>query len=149
MLRRLLPLLLLLTLLATSCIVQAPKYTSINQVLTLKLGMTKEEVSATLGIPPYDFKSLSDSGQVLIYKYRVTDRRTVPLFKKPANGIPALGGYVDLLVHYDASGKVVRLDTENHPETKETTTKLDVNKLITLLTVTVPAALLYLGIKLQ
>ena len=130
--------------------VQAPKYTHVEQVLALKLGMSKEEVSKALGIPPYDIKSLNDTAEVLIYKYRVTDRKTVPLFKKETNGIKATGAYVDLLVTYDKTGIMTALETcSKCSNTEEKTTKLDIDKVITLITVTVPALLVYLGITLQ
>src|SRR5882672_515052 len=70
------------------CIVVRPPYSKVEKVFTLQPGMTKEDVSKILDIPPYDLKSLDDSsGQiVLIYKYRVTDRKTLPFLVKPKNG---------------------------------------------------------------
>lgn len=142
---RLLPV-LLLVIFCSSCIVQAPKYTHVEQVLELKPGMSQEEVSQKLGIPPYDIRYKNDSLQVLVYKYRVTDRKTVPLFKKETNGMKVSGAYVDLLVKYDAAGKMVSFETcSKCSETNEKTTVVDFDKLITLITVTLPALLVYLG----
>lgn len=145
--------LLALALLAcffSSCIVQAPKYTHVEQVLELKHGMTKTEVSAALGIPPYDLKSKNDSVEILIYKYRVTERRTFPFLKRETNGIKAIGKYVDLFVTYDKEGKMLSMESCSEcSETEEKTQKIDVNKVITLMTITLPAMLVFLGLRAQ
>lgn len=133
----------------SSCIVQAPKYTRIEQVLTLKPGMTKDEVTAALGIPPYDIRSMNDKGEtMLIYKYRVTDRKTIPLLMKPANGVRATGKWVDLFVTFSWDGKLTKLEScSGCEETKPTEKRIDINTVVTFITVTVPAVLVYLGLK--
>lgn len=130
-----------------SCIVQAPKYAKVEQVLMLKPGMTKEEVSNVLGIPPYDLKSVNDKGEtILIYKYRVIDRKTFPLLMKPANGVKTTGKWVDLFVTYGADGKAISIESCSEcEETKPTEKKIDINALITLITVTIPAVLVFIG----
>ena len=143
--------LLLIAIIAclSSCIVQAPKYTKIEQVLSLKPGMTKDDVTTALGIPPYDLRSMNDKGEtVLIYKYRVTDRKTIPLLMKPANGMKATGKWVDLFVTFSWDGKLTKLEScSGCEETKTKETKININSLITLITVTVPAILVYLGLQ--
>ncbi len=130
-----------------SCIIQAPKYTMVEQVLTLKEGMSKEEVSNVLGIPPYDFKSASDSGLVLIYKYRVTDRKVFPYNLKPTNGKKATGKYVDLFISYSKDGRVTSIHScSTCEETK--VAKINLGKLVTMMfTVALPSLLLYFGLK--
>lgn len=132
----------------SSCIVQAPKYTGIEEVLQLKIGMTKEEVSKTLGIPPYDLKSTSDTETVYIYKYRTTDRKTVPLAMNKTNGIKTKGKWVDLFVTYNPEGKLICVNScSGCEETKVDEKKIDFNSILLLITVTVPAVLVYFGLK--
>jgi len=142
---------LLLTLLfiigLSSCIVKAPKYLTVEKVLTLRQGMTKEEVSQILGIPPYNMVSMNDTAEfVLLYKYRVTNRATVPFFLKPTNGKPVRGKYVNLLVTYDKEGKVKSMEScVDCDETLIEEKRLDPDKIVTLITVTLPAVMVYLG----
>lgn len=137
------------TLFLSSCIVQAPKYTKVEQVLMLKNGMTREEVSQALGIPPYDIKSMNDSGSVtLIYKYRVTDRKTLPFLLKPANGVKTTGKWVDLFITYTKEGKVSNIESCSDCEnTAVTERKVDFNAIILLVSVTLPAVLVYFGLQ--
>jgi outer membrane protein assembly factor BamE (lipoprotein component of BamABCDE complex) len=134
--------------LLSSCVVEAPKYTGIEEVLTLKTGMTKEEVSKTLGIPPYDLKTVTDTQSTYIYKYRTTDRRTVPLFMNKTNGMKSKGKWVDLFITYNKDGKVAEIRScSDCEETKITEKKIDYNAIIALLAATVPAVLVYLGLQ--
>lgn len=131
-----------------SCVVERPPYTKIEQVLTLHTGMSKEEVSTVLGIPPYDLKLSTDTQTILIYKYRVTNRKTLPFFVKPSNGLKVTGKYVDLFVSYNVNGKATKIESCSEcGSTEEKKTQLDVNRLILLLSVIAPAVLVYLGIK--
>lgn len=132
----------------SSCIVKAPKYTTIEKVLTLQLGMTEEQISTALGIPPYNFILKNDTQTVLLYKFRVADRATVPLFIKETNGKKVRGRYVNLMVTYNR--KLIATKMESCNDCDETTIqekKLDINKIVTLVTVTLPLFLVYLGIK--
>jgi hypothetical protein len=139
--------LLLLIPLLPSCIVQAPKYTSVEQVFTLKTMMTKEEVNTALGVTPYDVKSVSDSQTVFIYKYRTTDRKTLPLFLGKTNGKSTPGKYVDLQVTFNKAGLVKSYETVPEPVVPREKNSIDINSLFTLLTVTAPAVLVYLGLR--
>lgn len=139
--------LFLFLLFLSSCVVQAPRYAKVEQVLTLQLGMTKEEVSKTLGISPYDFKSVTDTSEILIYKYRVTDRRTVPFLMKPTNGVSARGKYVDLFITYSKEGKASFIESCSACEKTDVKKfSIDLNKVITFITATTPAVLIYLGL---
>jgi len=142
--------LILLTflLLFSSCIVRAPKYSTVEKVFVLKLGQTKEEVSQVLGIPPYNVVSVYDTGTVLLYKYRVTDRATLPFLLKETNGKKVRGKYVNLIVAYDTNGRVVYYETCSEcDKTIEEKNKLDIDKIVSLITVTLPALLIFLGLK--
>lgn len=140
--------LILVVSLLSSCIIQRPQYARVEKVMMLQTGMTKEDVSKVLGIPPYDIKSVNDSGEVLIYKYRVTDRKTVPFVVRENNGMKVRGKYVDLFVTYTKEGKVKNIESCTEcGETREIETKIDINKIITLITVTAPALLIYLGLQ--
>ncbi len=54
----------------------APPYTNVEKIMSMKPGMTLEEVNQTLGIPPYNIFNIQDDGSmVLLYNYRVKNRR--------------------------------------------------------------------------
>jgi len=61
---------------ATTIIKQVePPYTNVEKILSLKPDMTTEQVSKSLGIPPYDVYNIQDEGSsILVYHYRVKDR---------------------------------------------------------------------------
>ena len=131
-----------------SCIVRAPKYTGIAEVLQLKTGMTKDEVSKTLGIPPYDIKSTTDKETIYIYKYRTADRKTFPFLMNKTNGVKAKGKWVDLFVSFDVEGKVTAITScSDCEDTKVTEKKTDINSIIMLITISIPAVLVYIGLK--
>jgi hypothetical protein len=133
----------------SSCIVHAPKFTTIEKVLALKLGTNQEEVSAALGIPPYNIILKTDTETVLLYKYRVTDRTTLPFLLKESNGHKKRGRYVNLKVFFDRNGKSKKLEScHDCDETIVEEKRLDVNKVMNILTVTLPVILVFLGIKL-
>jgi hypothetical protein len=132
-----------------SCIIHAPKFTSVEKVLAVKLGTTQDEVSTALGIPPYNLILKTDTETVLLYKYRVSDRTTVPFFLKEANGRKKRGKYTNLMVTFDAAGKAKKLESCNNcDETIIKEERLDVNKVMNILTVTLPIILVFLGIQI-
>jgi hypothetical protein len=132
-----------------SCIVNAPKYTTIEKVLTVQLGQSQEEVSQILGIPPYNFILKTDSETMLLYKFRVADRTTVPFLLGPTNGKKIRGRYVNLMVTYNKAGLAKKMESCNDcDETIVEEKKLDINKVVTLMTVTLPIVLVFLGIKI-
>jgi hypothetical protein len=131
-----------------SCVVTAPRYSTSDKVFTLKIGMTEDEVAAALGVSPYYLKSETDSETILLYKYRVTDRTTLPVFMGPTNGKSVLGKFVNLLVTYDSKGVSKKFETcTTCDETTIATHKLDVGAVITFLTITLPWIVLFLGFK--
>jgi len=131
-----------------SCFVQSPKYTTLDKVMSLQMGMTKLQVEEILGIKPYDLKALNDTSNVFIYVYRVTDRKTLSLLTKPVNGKKTLGKYVQLEVTYSKDWKVISIESCNLcPDNLVTTSKIDFGKVIVFMTVTLPVLLVYFGLK--
>ena len=131
-----------------SCVVQSPKYTSLEQVISLKVGMSKGEVEKILGIEPYDLKMYNDTSMVFIYVYRVIDRRTLSFDTKPVNGKKALGKYVQLDIAYSNDAKVISVETcRKCPNDLTSTSKINIEKIILFVTVTLPVILIYLGLK--
>ncbi len=137
-----------LALMLSGCLVQSPKYTTLNQVMSLQIGMPRAEVEKILGIKPYDLKSYSDSSKVLIYIYRVVDRRTIPFNTKPVNGKSTLGKYVQLDINYSPDERVISINTcRECPKDLENITKIDFGKILAFITVTLPVILVYVGLK--
>ena len=136
---------LFLTVLASSCVVQAPKYSPVENIMKLELGMSQEEVTSILKIPPYDMKSKDTTGYVLIYKYRLTDRNTIPLFMGPTNGVKARGKWVDLFISFSREGKVMAINSCSEcGDTEIRERRIDFNALITIITLTLPSVLVFL-----
>ncbi len=54
----------------------APPYTNVEKIMTLKPGMTVEEVTGTLGIPAYNVYNIQEDGSmILLYNYRIKNRK--------------------------------------------------------------------------
>jgi hypothetical protein len=140
-------LLFFLSFFSTSCIIRAPKYASVDQVFALKIGMTQAEISAALNLSPYALESKTDSETVFVYKYRTTDRRTLPLLTGRTNGAKAKGPYMDLMIAYGKEGKATKFKSKPSPKEEKSRYSIDVNSVFTLLTVSAPAALVYLGLQ--
>jgi hypothetical protein len=133
----------------SSCVVTAPRYSTVDKVLTLKLGMTKDDVAQALDVQPYYLYSMTDSATILLYKYRVIDRTTLPILLKQNNGKSVLGKYINLLVTYNSKGLSTKLETSTTCDvTTVSTNKLNISEIITFITVTLPVVLLFVGIKL-
>jgi len=138
---------LLPVFLLTSCIIQSPKYTTLNQVMSLHLGMTKNEVDEALGVKPYDIKALTDTSTVLIYVYRVIDRRTLAFNTKPTNGKKSTGKYVQMEVTYSPDNKVIKMESCNLcPDNLVKKSRIDFEKVFTFVAVTLPVLLVFFGI---
>ncbi len=132
----------------TSCIVQSPKYASLEQVMSLQLGMSKPQVEEILGIKPYNLKAYTDTSNVFIYVYRVTDRRTLSFFTKPVNGSKATGKYVQLNVGYSKDNKVISIESCTMcPDDLVNAQKIDFEKITAFITITLPVLLIYFGLK--
>jgi outer membrane protein assembly factor BamE (lipoprotein component of BamABCDE complex) len=138
----------IILLFCTSCIVQSPKYASLDQVMSLQLGMTKTQVEGILGIEPYDLKANTDTSNVFIYVYRINDRRTLSFATAEVNGRKSIGKYVQLFVTYSKYGKVTEIESCSLcPDNLVTRRKLDFEKMLVFITVTLPALLLYFGLQ--
>ncbi len=137
----------LIMLFFTSCIVQSPKYSTLGQVMTLQLGMSKAQVEDTLGVQPYDLKSKTDTSTVYIYIYRVTDRRTLYLITGRVNGKKSMGKYVQLFVGYSKDDKVISIEScSTCADNLVTHSNFDFEKLFVFVTVTLPILLLFLKV---
>ncbi len=135
-------------LLFTSCIVQSPKYTTLEKVISLQLGMPKSEVETILNIEPYNLKAYTDSGSVFIYVYRAPDRRTLSIYTKPLNGHKSKGRYVQLEVAYSKKDKVTSITSCNLcPDYLEINSAINWGAIFTFVTVTLPVILIYIGLK--
>ena len=132
----------------TSCIVQSPKYTTLQKVLSLQIGMSKTEVEQILGLTPYDLKAYTDTSSVFIYIYRTTDRKTLSFYTKPINGRRAIGKYVQLQITYSKKDKVTNIESCNMcPDNLVRIDKINFNNIFVFLTVTLPVILIYIGLK--
>lgn len=132
----------------TSCLVRSPKYSTLNQVISLQIGMTKAEVDELLGVQPYDLKALSDTSITYIYVYRVTERRTFSFNTKPLNGKEVTGKYVQLAIMYSKNNQVINIESCSLcPSNLETTSKIDFGEVLVFITVTLPILLIYFGLK--
>ena len=138
----------IILLFLTSCIVQSPKYTSLEKVMSLKIGMTREVVEKQLGITPYNLKARTDSSDVFVYVYQLIDRKTLFLNTKPKNGKETKGKYVQLEVTYTKTEKVTNIEScKLCADNLVTTSKVDFAKIILFVTVTLPVILIYVGLK--
>lgn len=116
--------------------------------MSLHPGMTKTEVDEALGIKPYDLKGATDTTTTLIYIYRVIDRKTVSFMTKPTNGRKSTGKYVQLEVTFSNENKVVSMNSCNLcPDNLVTRSKVNFEKVITFITVTLPVILVYVGLQ--
>gem|GEM_PF-2481173 len=130
-----------------SCIVSAPKYTHVEQVMLLKTGMSMDTVNQRLGIKPYDIDIYDSTGyRSFIYKYRTTDRKTVPFMLKETNGKKKIGKYMDLVAYYDSTDIAYRFESRS-TDSKVDQKKFNINVWVTIVTVVVPSLLVYLGIQ--
>jgi hypothetical protein len=135
--------------LTSSCILQSPKYTYLENVMNLNVGMSKDQVETVLDLEPYDLKAYTDSSNVFTYIYRVNDRKTLSLFTKRKNGIHSRGKYVQLFVTYTKdNSKCTYIETCSLcPDNLVNKSTVDFEKIFTFLTVTAPVILVYIGLQ--
>ena len=132
----------------TSCIVQSPKYTTLDRVICLELGMTKDQVEQELGIKPYNLKAYTDTSNSFIYVYRVIERKTLSFDTRMVNGRESIGKYLQLIVTYSKQEKVIKIESCNEcPDNLVNTSKVDFQKITAFITVTLPVILVYIGLK--
>jgi len=131
----------------SSCL-KVPKYATIEQVLSIRVGMTKDTISKILRTPPYDLKNITDSTVTLIYKYRTTDRRVFQLHMKQTNGIEAKGKWVDLFVMYGRNNRALEIKSCSDCESKQPTApKINMAALLTTIaTMALPTILVFVGL---
>jgi len=129
------------------CLVRGPRYTTIEKVMTVKPGMTLAQVNQNLTSKPYDINTYDSLGsKSYIYKYRVADRATVPLFLKENNGKTVRGKYMDLVTFFSVNDTLIKFESRPSDNAHEEK-KIDLDKIITFFSVTVPALLVLLGLQ--
>lgn len=139
---------LFLLLFLSSCIVQSPKYTTLEKVMSIQLGMSKEQVEVVLDVEPYDLKSRTDTSNTYIYIYRTVDRRTLSVITRPKNGKKSTGKYVQMEMEFTKDGRLVHMQSCNLcPDNLVTTSRINFEKVLAFFTVTVPVILIYLGVQ--
>jgi hypothetical protein len=133
----------------SSCLVQSPKYTSLDQVVSLELGMTKAQAEERMDLVPYDLKTYTDTTEVFIYVYRTKERRTFSFYTEKKNGREALGKYVQLFVTYSKKdNKIINIESCSEcPNDLSREIKVDYQKIIAFVTITLPVLLIYFGLK--
>lgn len=98
---------------------QAPKFTTIEQMLKLEKGMSFSKVVSTLGSNPYDLYKLSwDEDQtVYVWYYQKIERKEEPSVLKTKAGMTSGDEVIDkqqmLYVTFDDSGKLVKAITDS------------------------------------
>lgn len=139
----------IVVLFLSSCLVQSPKYTSLEQVISLELGMTKSQVEERLNLEPYDIKEYTDTANVFIYVYRTNERRTLSFYTEKKNGRKALGKYVQLFATYSKKdNKLLKIESCSEcPNNLAHDIKIDYQKIFAFVTVTLPVILIYFGLK--
>ena len=132
----------------SSCILQSPKYTTLAKVTSIELGMSKAEVEEILGIKPYNLKEKTDTSISFIYVYRAMERKTLSIDTRPVNGRETIGKYWQLVVSYSKSDKVINIESCNEcADNLVSLNKVDFQKIIAFITVTLPVMLVYIGLK--
>lgn len=141
--------LLAITCIFNSCIVQSPRYALLDQAMNIQLGMTKDSVEEALGLEPYNIKARTDTSDVYIYVYRVIDRRTISFNTKPTNGREAKGKYMQLAVAYSKPDeRVISVEScTNCPDDLVKVSRINIEKVIAFVTLTLPAILVYFGLQ--
>ncbi len=130
-------------------LVNAPKYTTVEKVFALKLGLTQEEVMLALETPAYNFKLMNTAKPSYFINTGLETRTTLPFILRQNNGKKILSKYVNLVITYDKKGLSKKMEgCGDCDEAIIETKKLNIDKVVTLLTVTLSIFLVYLGIKL-
>jgi hypothetical protein len=90
----------------------APKYSSVDNTFKVKLGMTQQAVTDTLGVESYHINELNASEEkTLAYKYRVDELKKAPLLMKENKGLETSGNYKDQLVTYNPEAVMLGVKT--------------------------------------
>lgn len=137
--------------LLSSCAVQHPKYFMVEKMMEVEMGMTKDSVEALFELGPYNLLSMDSTGMATYtYVYRTRNVKRVPILVSRKKGLVVEGAFVDLHITYSPDGKVIHMEScTNCPRDYLSTTKINPTEIIasitTLITVTVPALLVFLS----
>lgn len=116
--------------------------------MRLQVGMTKVQVENILCLEPYNIKLFTDTSKTFVYVYRMVDRKTLTIHTNTVNGSETLGKYTQLFVSYNTDDKVVSIEScITCEDDLVSTKKVDIQKVIAFVTVTLPVLLIYFGLK--
>jgi flavoprotein len=102
----------LLILITQSCIVTSPKYTTIDEVVQIEIGMSLSELEKLLEIPVYDLYHINENGEkIIVFNYRVFDRKVPLKIMTPNNGKKTLGKYDKLIITLSKDNKVIKVES--------------------------------------
>lgn len=98
--------LIAITVTLSSCLTIMPKYTTVEQILELKEGMTPAEVQQRLGILPYDvFHNQFGNTAIHHYKYKYLERKVGASLLNKREGLTSgperFTKSSELYVHFD------------------------------------------------
>ena len=119
--------------------------------MKLELGMHKDSVNSILEMEANDLGAINDSTYTLIYKYRLKEVKRIPRTTHRTKGLEAEGQFKNLYLTFDTTDILTELktDEELHPSSYKET-KIDfvkiLNVTIEFITVTLPAAVVYLSL---
>ena len=135
----------------SSCYIRHPRYSMVTDVMNVEIGMSFDSVNAVLGQEPYDVLSVNNSGETIyIYKNRVQDIKRLPIVMRRNKGVETAGRFRDLQITYSEGGEVLSFKTNDESkESKVEKKKIDpntiINSVLTAISVTIPAILVYLS----
>ncbi len=135
----------------SSCYVTHPRYSTIDEVMQLELGMHLDSANAILQTGPYDLLERTDTSTVYRYKYRLTNVRRVPHAQKRNSGMETDGRFRDLYLSVNLDNELIVIKTNEEPvNTEVEKKKVDVLAIVNIVSdfivVTLPTLLVYLSI---
>ena len=129
------------TVLTTSVKVQAPRFTTIDKLVELKVGMNFDEVVTKLGSQPYDMYYLSFESKetVYIWYYNKLERKEDPAVLKTKSGGTSgdetmLTNHEKVYITFDDSRKLIQATTDAGLGKSDTKTTLGVSETTTTAT---------------
>lgn len=142
---------ILLISILSSCYVTHPRYSTIDEVMQLELGMHLDSANVILQTGPYDLVDITDTSTTYRYKYRLTNVRRVPHAQKRNSGMETDGRFRDLYLSVNTDNELIAIKTNEEPvntevEKKKVDVLAIVNVVSDFIVVTLPTLLVYLSI---
>ncbi len=97
---------------------QAPRFTTMDEIVKLEVGMSLDEVIETLGSKPYDLHTLSFDENQTVYNwyYKKIERKEDPKVLKTKKGATSGEEVIDkqqeIYITFDDDGKLVKAITD-------------------------------------